>query len=94
MGGAMLDRKVAIYTIQVCGWKGHIGETSQRRDQRPQRKKTDDRKHPTWGVPCWIGKWPSTAFKSVVESNQKRDQRPQSKKQMTGSIQHGEYHVG
>ena len=38
MGSAMLDRKVAIYTIQVCGWKGHIGETNQRRDQRPQRK--------------------------------------------------------
>ena len=38
-GSAMLDRKMAIYTIQVCGWKGHIGETNQRRDQRPQRKK-------------------------------------------------------
>ena len=38
-GSAMLDRKMAIYTIQVCGWKGHIGETNQRRDHRPQNKK-------------------------------------------------------
>ena len=49
----MLDRKMAIYTIQVCGWAANMGET-----------------------------------------NQRRDQRPQNKKQITGSIQHGECHVG
>ena len=49
----MLDRKMAIYTIQVCGWTANMGET-----------------------------------------NQRRDQRPQNKKQITGSIQHGECHVG
>ena len=35
----MLDRKMAIYTIQVCGWTGNMGETNQRHDQRPQNKK-------------------------------------------------------
>ena len=35
----MLDRKMAIYTIQVCGWTGNMGETNQRHDQRPQNNK-------------------------------------------------------
>ena len=33
MESTMLDRKMAIYTIQVCGWKGNMGETNQRREQ-------------------------------------------------------------
>ena len=26
MGSTMLDRKMALYSIQVCGWKGNVGE--------------------------------------------------------------------
>ena len=66
MESAMLDRKMAIYTIQVCGWTANMGETNQRardvtRGHKIRNKSQEasnmesamlDRKMAIYSIPC------------------------------------------